>query len=178
MLRSVMCVLAAALSLSACSGSSIRSQEGHACSINSSDDPQLVCSPSQDLVCIATYTRLVTNPTEAVKYDGGLRQVFVCRLACASTAECPQPGDVCCPGQIYGKTYNKMGGCVPPSQCEAIGEDQPDAGAVMPAGDAGPKLDLAAPGAEAGTPDGAAPDAPSTPDAAAPDAAADGGTLG
>jgi hypothetical protein len=162
MLRSVMCVLAAALLSSACT-STIRSQEGAACSTNSSDDPQLVCSPAQDLVCITTYTRVVTNPSAASKYDGGIRHVYVCRMACNTPQDCPQTGDVCCRGDIYGKTYGKTGGCVPPGTCEGMGNSvspdggepvaQPDGardgGATDGAAEAGPRD---AP-ADAGTPD-------------------------
>jgi hypothetical protein len=182
MLRSVTCALAVALSLTGCSTSSVRSQEGQACSTSSSDDPQLVCSPAQDLVCIATYTRLVTKPSEAAKYDGGLRQVYVCRLACNTSADCFQAGDICCPGPIYGKDYGKMRGCVPAGSCEALGEDEPDGGTVTP-GDGGAKLDGASAGPEGGAKlDGGSPDTAIAPaDVAAPAAdadAPDAGTLG
>jgi hypothetical protein len=189
MLRFVIRALTGALLFSACTNSTIRSQEGHACSTNSSDDPQLVCTPAQDLVCIATYTRTVTNPNEAGKFDGGIRQVYVCRIACNVTAECPQPGDICCRGNIFGKTYDKMGGCVPPSSCESEGEDvdagAPD-GAAMAGPDAAGDTKAAADGAGAGE-TGAMPDAgqdaaeaDSAAEAGAPDApvnpTADGGT--
>ena len=141
MLRSVICALGALLILG-CEGASIRSQEGHACSTSSSDDPLLICTPAQDLVCISTYSRTVTNVEEAKKFDGGIRPVYVCRWACNNTSECPQAGDVCCRGTIYGKTYNKMGGCTPPGSCETD-EEEPDGGApdatvrvdTKPAGD-------------------------------------------
>jgi hypothetical protein len=157
MLRSVIRAFPLALLIvSGCTNSTIRSQEGHACSTNSSDDPQLLCTPAQDLVCIATYTRTVTNPAEAAKFDGGIRQVYVCRLNCNVTADCPQQGDVCCPGVIFGKTYGKMGGCTPPSACEAMGGGDEDGGA----GDAGTPADAGAK-SDGGKADGAtAPDAP------------------
>jgi hypothetical protein len=145
MLRLVMCALGAVL-VSGCTGASIRSQEGHACSTNSSDDPQLICTPAQDLVCITTYSQVVTNVQEAKKFDGGIRNVYVCRWACNTTAECPQGGDVCCKGTIHGKTYNKMGGCVPPGKCET--DDEPEV-------DAGAPADSAAPADAAGTDSGA-----------------------
>jgi hypothetical protein len=141
MLRSVILALALAVSLSACSTASVRSQEGHACSTSSSDDPQLVCTPAQDLICIATYSKVVTNPTEAAKFDGGIRHVYVCRLACNNSDDCPEQGDVCCRGSIYGKTYNKIGGCTPPSACE---------GSMVIEGDGGSEDDAAAP-ADGGT---------------------------
>ena len=154
MLRSVICALGALLVLG-CEGASIRSQEGHACSISSSDDPQLICTPAQDLVCIATYSRTVTNVQEAKKFDGGVRPVYVCRMACNTTAECPQQGDICCRGVIYGKTYNKMGGCVPPGSCETE-DEEPDAG-VRP--DTAATMDTRpAGGADAAAPDTTAPD--------------------
>jgi hypothetical protein len=158
MLRSVICALGALLVLG-CEASSIRSQEGHACSISSSDDPQLICTPAQDLVCISTYSRTVTNVQEAKKFDGGVRPVYVCRMACNTTSECPQVGDICCRGVIYGKTYNKMGGCVPPGSCETD-EEEPEA-------DAGPRPDTAAvvdtrPAGDAGA---AAPDTAASDDA-------------
>jgi hypothetical protein len=137
MLR-VVIALGAVLGFTGCTGSSIRSQEGHACSTNSSDDPQLVCSPAQDLVCITTYAVPVSDPKVAAQFDGGIRQVYVCRLACNSTAECPQSGDICCPGAIFGKTYNKVGGCVPPSSCNDQPPDEADAG-VTPTPDAAAK---------------------------------------
>jgi hypothetical protein len=104
----------------------IRAQEGHACTTDPAEHVQVVCSPSMELVCIATYSRLVTNPQEAMRFDGGIRQVFVCRSPCSTTSECPQQGDICCAGQIYGKTFDKKGGCVPPGSCEA--PDVSDAG--------------------------------------------------
>jgi hypothetical protein len=104
----------------------IRVQEAQACSTNPAEDPQLVCTSAQDLVCVATYSRNVTDPQEAMKFDGGLRQVFVCRMPCAATGDCPQPGDVCCPGQIHGKTFGKTAACVPPTSCETM---PPDGGA-------------------------------------------------
>jgi hypothetical protein len=170
MLRSVICALGALLVLG-CGEASIRSQEGHACSTNSSDDPQLICTPAQDLVCIATYSRTVTNPQEAMKFDGGVRQVYVCRFACNTTAECPQPGDICCRGNIHGKTYNKMGGCTPPGSCDTEDpEPVPDAG-VKP--DATPVVDTRpASGAEGGADlPPSMPDAAATPDAPAVDSA-------
>jgi hypothetical protein len=97
---------------------SIRAQEGHACSTSPDDDPQLVCTTGMDLVCISTYSRTVTNPEEARKFDGGIRQVFVCRMPCSADSDCPQPGDICCPGPIHGKTFGKMAACVPPGSCE------------------------------------------------------------
>lgn len=101
----------------------IRAQEGHACSTTPDDDPQLVCTTAQDLVCITTYSRAVTDPQQAAKYDGGLRPVFVCRFPCATSADCAQQGDICCPGSIFGKTFGKAAACVPPGSCEAIPPD-------------------------------------------------------
>jgi len=107
--------------------SSVPAQESHACSTDPADDPQLVCTPTQDLVCIATNSVQIANPEVASKYDGGVRAVYVCRLPCSTTAECP-PGDVCCAGVIYGKTYGKMRACVPPAVCETAGGAPRDGG--------------------------------------------------
>jgi hypothetical protein len=147
MLRPVIPALAMAALLSACTNASVRSQEGHACSTSSSDDPQLVCSPAQDLVCITTYTHVVTDPTEAAKFDGGVRRVYVCRLACNTTDDCPEQGDVCCRGNIYGKTYNKVGGCTPPASCDNMileGDGGATDDAAGDAGDASAPADAAA----------------------------------
>jgi hypothetical protein len=97
---------------------SLPSQEGHACSTSPSDDPQLVCAVVPRLVCVSTYARVVTNPMEAAKYDGGLRPVFVCRAPCATDTDCPQSGDVCCPGTIHGPSWGATRACVPPSSCD------------------------------------------------------------
>jgi hypothetical protein len=98
----------------------VRAQEGQACSTRPGDDPQLICSTAQDLICISTFGRSVTDPEEQKKYDGGVRPVFVCRFSCGTTAECPQQGDVCCPGQIFGKTFGKTAACVPRGSCETV----------------------------------------------------------
>src|SRR4051812_48093000 len=76
------CLLAFA-GLAGCGKSTIREYESQACSTNDSDDPFLICSPAYDLVCINTYNVPVTNPKEAMKWDGGLRPVYVCRIACS-----------------------------------------------------------------------------------------------
>lgn len=165
MLRFVIGALGACLAASGCSGS-VRAQEGHACSTNPDDDPQYVCTPAQDLVCIHTYSVVVTNQNEAKKFDGGVRPVYVCRWACNVTAECPQQGDICCRGTIHGKTYNKMGGCVPPGKCETDGEEEPDGGAPP---DATTAIDTAKPPTDGAGADTAAADAPVAPDAPATD---------
>ena len=97
----------------------LKSFEGHACSTDPTDDPQLVCT--MDLICISTYAVQVTVDRE--KFDGGLRPVFVCRTPCSRTEDCPQPGDVCCPGPIHGKTAGKTSACVPSANCEALAAD-------------------------------------------------------
>ena len=95
--------------------STVTSQEGQACSIDLADDPQLVCSKVAGLTCISTYSR------SSARVDGGLRAVFVCRLPCTATTQCPQPGDVCCPGEIRaGGQASRGSACVPPSNCEAV----------------------------------------------------------
>jgi hypothetical protein len=89
-------------------------QEGQACSVDPADDPQLVCSKVQGLVCIATFSRI----TDAV--DGGVRRVFLCRMPCTGGGKCPQPGDVCCPGEVRsGGQASRGSACVPTSSCES-----------------------------------------------------------
>jgi hypothetical protein len=151
MLRFVI-ALGAVLGFAGCTTSTVRSQEGHACSTSSSDDPQLLCTPAQDLVCIATYSITVMNQKEAMKFDGGVRQVFVCRLACNTDNDCPQSLDTCCVGTVYGKTYNKRGGCVPPGSCETSGTDEQDAGTTPDTG--GAPDTGSAPDAGSSSPDG------------------------
>lgn len=159
MARAVMTFLVGgALALGACSKGEIRSGESQYCTTSSSEDPRYICDPGVDLICINTYGQVVTDPKEMRKWDGGVRPVWVCRLACMTDQDCPLGNDVCCPGQISGKTYGKMGGCVPPTNCAARADDQ-DAG-VTPKPDAA--RDSAPPRPDAGTdtaPD-AAPDAP------------------
>ena len=109
---------------------------------------------------------MITNEKEAAKFDGGIRQVYVCRLACNTNAQCPQAGDVCCLGVVYGKTYNKKGGCAPPGSCEmGLVEEEADSGAPADGGGGG----------DAGGDRPA--DAGVTPDVVAPDGIS-GGTAG
>jgi hypothetical protein len=160
MLRSVIPALALAFALPACMSSTIRSQEGQPCSTSSSDDSQRVCTPAQDLVCISTYKLAVMNPTEAAKFDGGLRQVYLCRLACNNSDECPEQNDVCCHGNIYGKTYSKIGGCTPPASCDPsmvlAGDGGTEEDTAVPAdvgADLGPRpADVATPARDGGSP--------------------------
>jgi hypothetical protein len=86
-------------------------QEGHACSIDPTEDPQLFCTRALDLVCISTYRRLESNP------DGGNRPVYLCRQPCERAEQCPQPNDICCPGQA--PAVGRQNVCVPASSCEA-----------------------------------------------------------
>jgi hypothetical protein len=88
----------------------VKQQEGQACSASPSDDPQLVCSIANDLICIATY-HVRTS-------DLGYRQVFVCRLPCSGAGSCPEPTDVCCGGDVRGRPAGSVRACVPPAQCE------------------------------------------------------------
>jgi len=147
---------------SGCSKAQIRAYESHACSTNGDDDPLYVCSPAFDLVCINTYHVMVTNPQEAKKFDGGLRPVYVCRLACSTKTDCPQAGDVCCEGAIYGKDYGKKAGCAPAGLCESMRITEEDGGNMgTPPPDTGTApSDAGADAArDAGAPD-TAPDAP------------------
>jgi hypothetical protein len=117
-------VLLAAALLTGCAKSTVRSYESHACSTNKGDDPFLICSPSTDLVCINTYTVMVTDPKEKLKWDGGIRPVWVCRFVCTpGIGGCGTAGDVCCPGMIYGEDYKMMAACVPEQYCDTLGRD-------------------------------------------------------
>jgi hypothetical protein len=136
----------AAMFAAGCGKSTIRTYEAQACSTNQSDDPFLLCSPAYDLICISTHYFPVTNPQEMVKWDGGVRPVWVCRLACVTDDDCNMGGDVCCPGMIYGKDYGKKAGCAPRDQCDALNK-APDAGGEDPVVDAAPPADAPAPDA-------------------------------
>jgi hypothetical protein len=155
-----------------CGKSKIRQYDSQACSINDSDDPLLVCSPAYDLICISTDSIRVRDAEEAKKWDGGVRPIYVCRLACNNDTECFQGGDICCTGDIHGKTYGKKGGCTPPGMCAAIrGTGDTDAGLSPPpdaGGDDAPAVDASppdtardsAPDAASDSGDGGATDAP------------------
>lgn len=91
-------------------------QEGQACSVGPADDPQLVCSKVQGLVCIATFSRITGG------IDGGVRRVFLCRMPCTGGGQCPQPGDICCQGEVRsGGQASPGSACVPTSSCESSG---------------------------------------------------------
>jgi hypothetical protein len=154
--------------VSACSKGQIRSGEGAFCSTDPSDDPQYICDPGIDLICIATHNVPVTDPKEMRKWDGGVRPVFVCRLACDKTEDCPNAGDVCCPGIIQGKSYGKMAACTLETLCPVLLVGDAGAAPAPQAREAG----VEAPAPDAGARDLPAADAPV--DAATPaDAAAD-----
>lgn len=163
---SLMLVLLAA----ACGKQERRAYEGHGCSTESSDDPQYSCTPQLDLVCIATYSQVITVERVAKRFDGGARDVYVCRHPCSpdgGPAQCP-PDEVCCTGRIHGKDYGKTGGCTPAMFCDSLTTVAMDGGVrIRPdAGTDGPR-DAAG--------DSAA-DAPANSPADAPDAAVDAST--
>jgi len=146
------CILGGLLgaALGGCAKSQIRSYEGQACSIDPDEDPQRTCSPAADLVCIATYAHPMTA-----------RPVHVCRFVCDPSEGCRNADEVCCPGQIYGRTYGKSAACVLARWCDSI----------APAGDGGTDrllADLPRDGGADASPD----DAPA-PDGAPPDAGVD-----
>jgi hypothetical protein len=148
-----------------CGKTVYRSHEAQFCSIKDDDDPFYECSPSSDLVCINTYSMLVGGG------DAGQQRVplYLCRLACdPGKDKCPG-GEICCPGKIEGKTYDKSGGCVPESRCDnplipdGGFDGRPDGPGSMPAEAGGDR--------PADTADTA--DAPATPDTGEADAGAD-----
>lgn len=110
-------ILAASSVFAASSCSEVRSKsfEGQICSASEDENPYFECDRSRsDLVCISTYT--VGNGVKA----------YTCRVACATSADCSQAGDVCCAGTIIRETFGKSRACVPASRCES------DPGAVPP----------------------------------------------
>lgn len=111
----------------ACSKSKIRTYDGQLCSTSSADDPLYVCAPSDDLVCAHTYGIIVTDEREARKWDGGVRPVWVCRMACDPSESCRIAGDICCPAVIHGESYGKSHVCVPTNHCDR--PPTPDGGA-------------------------------------------------
>ncbi len=123
MARVVICFLVAAGLAAGCK-SKIRAYEGQACSTTSDDDPERVCSPTQDLVCASSYSVPVTNPEQARRYDGGVNKVYVCRLVCDPGGEpCAVEDTICCPVAIHGKDYGKAHACVQPERCQTLARD-------------------------------------------------------
>lgn len=78
------------------------------CSVDKDDSPFYSCDTTRsNLVCIQTYTL------------GEKKQpVHLCRVGCATRADCSNSGDVCCTGPIYGETYGKTKACVPRDNCQ------------------------------------------------------------
>lgn len=142
MLRVVMVLALVGAAAAGCTKSRIRAGEGIGCSTDPDDDPYYECSPAADLVCIATHSVQVTNERVARQFDGGIRQIYICRLACSpEEGGCRQAGDVCCPGHIVGRNYGKSHACVPERLCQTVpapdgGVRPRDAGADRPGGDA------------------------------------------
>ena len=89
------------------------SQESQYCSSADRDDPYYVCGTSQALVCINTYTMTIPLP------EGPKTVVpYLCRSSCVPGDGTCRAADVCCPGTVYGVTYGKAHGCVPPEFCD------------------------------------------------------------
>jgi hypothetical protein len=121
----------------------IRVYDSQACSTDPNEDPQLVCSPGYNLVCANTYAIPIPDPREAVKWPGGRRPIYVCRMACNiqdpmtnASSDCNMVGadgqvDICCPNPIiYGKKYEGFEGvCTQRGRCDILRPmTQPDAG--------------------------------------------------
>ncbi len=148
MSRFAIAVTVSLLLATGCAKTEYRVGEGTYCS-TVSEDPSYVCSPSQDLICIATSTIEGITVTDAGPTDAGTHPLFLCRLACDPSEVCPQAGDVCCTGTIFGRTYGgKTRACVPPGQCET----EPDIVVPKDAGADRSPLDV-------GASDGQTPDA-------------------
>jgi hypothetical protein len=95
------------LILGSCSGPTLLSGEGVACSTSSNANPYRKCDLNEaDYVCINTY-KVQQTP------------VWVCRVACNDIRDCSNAGDVCCQAPIYGNNLGKTAACVPKTDCDA-----------------------------------------------------------
>ena len=102
-------VFAMAFQASGC-GKEVRTAfEGVYCS-HEDEDPMYECAKYYDLVCIST-DRHVNQLTGELGPDR-----YLCRQPCKPGQTCPEQG-VCCPGMIYGKTFDTTHACVPFSFC-------------------------------------------------------------
>jgi hypothetical protein len=101
----------------------LQAYEGYGCSVDPGDNPLYVCATTPPLICISTYGVQVANPDLAQRWDGGVRPVYHCRLACADEQSnaCPEPGDVCCRGARGGG--GSAHGCVPAARCATGARD-------------------------------------------------------
>src|SRR5687768_10119523 len=100
MLRAVIPAFALVLVTSAvgCGKMEVRAQLGQGCTTSPDDDPQYICTPQYDLVCIATYSQVITKERVAARFDGGARDVYICLRPCspdAAQTECATD-EVCC----------------------------------------------------------------------------------
>ncbi len=94
------------LFLGSCSGATLLSGEGVACSTNSNADPYRKCDLAEaDYVCINSY-KVQQTP------------VWVCRVACVDIRDCRTQGDVCCTAPIHGNNLGKTAACVPATDCD------------------------------------------------------------
>lgn len=108
----------------------LRAYEGQGCSTSSSDDPHYTCTPQYDLVCIATWSQVITKERVAKRFDGGARDVYQCRQPCspdAGRSGC-QSDEVCCTGRIHGFDYGKTGGCTLAMFCDNLAGAATDGG--------------------------------------------------
>jgi hypothetical protein len=110
-----------------CGKTVYRAYESQYCSSDDDEEPFRECAKSSDLVCINTYK---------MSYGGSsgmppvVRDMWLCRLACDPTkAMACMPGEVCCPGPIFGRTYGFTHACVQPSYCAALDSIPRDGGA-------------------------------------------------
>ncbi|MDZ4695485.1 MAG: hypothetical protein SGI86_10060 [Deltaproteobacteria bacterium] len=94
------------LLLGSCSGATLLSGEGVACSTDSDDDPYRKCDRAEaDYVCINSY-KIQQTP------------VWVCRAACTDVRDCRTQGDVCCEAPIHGNNLGKKAACLPATDCD------------------------------------------------------------
>jgi hypothetical protein len=93
-----------------------RTHEGQFCSSAVDEDPFYECSRASHLVCITTYTKNIVQPDGA---PDKTTKIWLCRESCTPGAgACVNPGEICCPGPIFGESYGNSHGCVPRDFCD------------------------------------------------------------
>ncbi|HEY0710834.1 MAG TPA: hypothetical protein VGG33_28780 [Polyangia bacterium] len=107
-----------------CNKTVYRAYEGQYCSTDPNEDPQRECAKSSDLICITTYRMAYSGPPPVV------RDMWLCRLGCdpATASQTCRSDEVCCPGQIVGRSYGFTHACVLPSLCAALDSIPRDGG--------------------------------------------------
>jgi hypothetical protein len=120
--------LGVALFAAACEKTVFRAYDSQYCSSKEDDEPYYECAKGDDLVCINTYDETFGSQ------DGRppvTIPVYACHLGCDphNPTAC-QAGEVCCPGKIYGRTYNFDHACTLPRFCAGPTPTAPRDGAA------------------------------------------------